>query len=140
MTMTAERSDFTPLDRQLFERTMGEAVAELAKQRYSTTKALAKAWGIDVTTAENVRKGHIGIRALFAAIRCEGWGFLGPLGDEVIGETRHDAELRHFNQLIQEAEDARENLVRLRTRREVLERKAGEIGGLRDRQGSVQNG
>lgn len=80
-------------------------------------------------------------------IECRLAQFIGPtrqrlpmLSAEVIGETRHDAELRHFNQLIQEAEDARENLVRLRSRREALERKAGEIGGLRDGQGSVQNG
>lgn len=127
MKMTAGMNDYMPLDRQLFERSMGEAVAELAKQRYSTTKALAKAWSIDIATAENVRKGHIGVRALYAAIRCEGWSFLGPLGDEVIGETRHDAELRHFNSIIQEAEDARQNLVRLRSRREDLEQRAAAL-------------
>lgn len=127
MTLAAGMNDYMPLDRQLFERSMGEAVAELAKQRYSTAKALAKAWAIDLATAENVRKGHIGVRALYAAIRCEGWAFLGPLGDEVIGETRHDAELRHFNSIIQEAENARHNLVRLRTRRETLERRALEL-------------
>ncbi len=37
-------------------------------------------------------------------------------------------------------EDAQQTVVRLRSRREALERKAGEIGGLRDGQGSVQNG
>lgn len=84
--------------------------------------------------------GSCGPRALWAGVAAEGWGFLEALGETALGETYHEYEERILAQKIKEAEEAHANLIRLRSRREALERKAGEIGGLRDGQGSVQNG
>lgn len=138
--MTGQGTGYMPLNRQLFDRSMGEAVAELAKQRYSTASTLAKAWDIDLTTAENVRKGHIGVRALFAAIRSEGWEFLKPLGEEVTGESLHQYEERKLESIIRDAENARQNLVRLRSRREALEQRAAGLDDVLRGQGAVENG
>lgn len=124
----------------LFPKTLGEVVGQLVRQKYPTAKALARAWEIDIKTAETVRGGQCGVRALWAGVAAEGWGFLEALGETALGESYHDYEERVLEAKIKEAELAHANLIRLRSRREALERKAGEIGGLRDRQGSVQNG
>ena len=124
----------------LFPRTLGEAVADLVRQKYPTAKALARAWDIDIKTAETVRGGQCGVRALWAGVAAEGWGFLEALGETALGESYEDYQERKLSQIIQEAEDARQNLVRLRSRREALERRAGDITGVRDREGTHNAG
>lgn len=125
--MASASKDFMGLSPQLFPRTLGEAVAELVRQKYPTAKALARAWEIDVKTAETVRAGSCGPRALWAGITREGWAFMEALGHTATGETYEEYQERTLNHIIQEAEDARENLVRLRTRREALERRAAGL-------------
>lgn len=138
--MAAAGTTFLPLDRQLFDRTLGEAVAHLARQKYSSAKALARAWDIGLPTAENVWKGHCGARTLHNAIKCEGWAFLGPLGEAVCGESQLQYEERRITQIIEEATHARENLVRLRSRGEALERRAAGLVADPGRQGAESHG
>lgn len=128
------------LSPELFPKSLGEIVAELVRQKYPTAKGLARAWDISVKAAETVRDGHFGIRIMASAIAAEGWQFIEALGESALGETYEQYQMRLLEAKIQEVENAQQTVVRLRSRREALERKAGEIGGLRDRQGSIQNG
>lgn len=134
--MASVSRDFVGLSPELFRRSLGEAVAALARQKYPSAKALARAWSIDIKTAETVRGGQCGVRALWAGITAEGWGFLEALGETALGETHHQYEERVLENKIREAEDARANLIRLRSRREALERRAGELGSVLPRGGS----
>lgn len=120
----------------LFPRTLGEAVASLVRQKYPSAKALARAWEIDLKTAETVRGGQCGVRALWAGVTAEGWGFLDALGQTALGESYHDYEERVLEQKIKEAEEAHANLIRLRSRRETLEQRAAELGPILPREGA----
>lgn len=125
---------------ELFPRSLGEAVADLVRQRYPTAKALARAWEIDIKTAETVRGGQCGVRALWAGVAAEGWGFLEALGETALGETYHEYEERILAQKIKEAEEAHANLVRIRSRRETLEQRAARLGDVLSGQGSGHAG
>jgi hypothetical protein len=140
--MTATEYEFVPLERQLFGLTLGEALASLARQRYprDTAKHLSRVWDIDPVTAANVIKGHASERTLAKAIKAEGWSLLACLGAAITGETFHQYEERTLELKIKEAEDARENLVRIRSRRQALEQRAGSLGDLRGRKGSERHG
>lgn len=128
------------LSPQLFPRTLGEVVAELARQQYPSAKALARAWSIDTKTAENVRDGHAGVRVLAAAISAEGWQFLEALGQTVTGETYEQYQERVLESKIQEVANAHETVVRLRSRREALERRAAGLDDLPRRTGDQSHG
>ena len=85
-----------PLARQLFPKRMAEALAALLAQRHSTAKQIARAYKIDPSTAENLRKGHLSVPTLEKVIKTEGWALWVELGREMIG---HDLQT-HVTQTI----------------------------------------
>jgi hypothetical protein len=111
----------------LFPRSLSEIVCELARQKYPSAKALARAWDIDVKTAENVRLGHLGIRTLSNAMFAEGWQFIEPLGQAVTGETFEQAQERAITQQYEEARRAREDFDRRRARHQTLESRTARL-------------
>lgn len=119
--MTYLNEDFMPLGRQLFDRTLADALSDLARQKYGTAKQVARSWGIDPATAANLFKGHLSIPTLMKAVAVEGWGLWEAIGAEVTGETYEQFVERKLRQAIREADDARSNLVHLRARREALD-------------------
>lgn len=129
-----------PLGRQMFRRSLAEALAAFLGQRHSTAKQIARATGIDPSTAENLRKGHLSVTTLEKVLSVEGRGLWERLGDELFGETFHEYEERRLRTIIQEAEDARENLVRLRARAAAVESRTWALDDLRPRQGDEPDG
>ncbi len=129
MTMAVTGTDFVPLDRQLFDRSLGEALSALARQRYprDTAKRIARAWDIDPSTAANVVKGHASERTLTKALKAEGWALIAALGEAITGESFAQFEERRLQTIIQEAEHARSQIVALRTRRAALESRARQL-------------
>lgn len=111
---------YMPLDGQLFRRSMAEALADLLSQKHPTAKHLARAAGIDIDTAKNLRKGHLSVTTLQKVLAAEGRDLWNALGDELFGETFYQYEERRLTAVMREAENARSNLVRLRARREEL--------------------
>jgi hypothetical protein len=126
--MTATGWDFVPEDRQLIDRTAGEALARMLRTRWprDTAKQIAKAWGLDATTAANLVKGHCSERTLTKAIRAEGWALLAPLGEALTGES-YEA---HLNTIIEETENARRTAEVRRDRVRALEARAASLAGL----------
>jgi hypothetical protein len=112
---------------ELFPRSLSEIVCELARQKYPTAKALARAWDIDVKTAENVRLGHLGIRTLSNAMLKEGWQFIEPLGEAVTGETSDQAKERIITEQYEGAKRALEERHIRRSRREALESRTARL-------------
>jgi hypothetical protein len=112
---------------ELFPRSLSEIVCELARQKYPTAKALARAWDIDVKTAENVRLGHLGIRTLSNAMFAEGWQFIEPLGAAVTGETADQAKERVLTEKYEGAKRALEERHIRRSRRETLESRTARL-------------
>lgn len=140
MKLTANGMDFVQLSPQLFDRTLGEAVAELVRQRYPNPKALARAWRIEVGTAENVWRGHASTRSLGAAVVAEGWQFIEALGSTVTGETYEQYQERLVDAKLKELADAQQTVIRIRSRREALERSAALHDPVQPGQGAQQNG
>jgi transcriptional regulator with XRE-family HTH domain len=130
--MTSMGCDFMPLDRQLFRRPLAEALADLLRQKHSTAKQIARGIGVDPATAENLRKGHLSVTTLEKALRAEGRELWKRLGEEIFGETDLEYEERVLAQRIIEAEHAHQNIVRIRSQREALERRAAELDDLRN--------
>lgn len=124
--MAQLKMGFLPLDRQIFDAGLGEAMASLVRQRYprDTAKHLSRNWNIDASTAANVVKGHCSERTLTKAMRAEGWSLIQALGASITGETFEQYEERRLNMIIAEAENARKNLVQLRARRQAVESRA----------------
>jgi hypothetical protein len=121
--MAQQMMGFLPVDGQLFELSIGEAVSQMVRQRYprDTAKLIARAWNIDAGTAVNVVKGHCSERTLTKAIRAEGWTFITALGATLTGETFDQFEERRLSLIIAEAEFARQNIRNLSARRQTLE-------------------
>jgi len=121
--MTCVARDYVPADLHLFDLTIGEAMADLARQRYprDTAKSIARAWNIDASTAANVVRGHCSIQTLKKAWLAESWSLIDALGAQITGETYAEYEERKLQSIIEEGARARENLVALRARREALE-------------------
>jgi transcriptional regulator with XRE-family HTH domain len=118
--MTFVSEGFMPLNRQLFRRSIAEALAELLSQKYASAKSMARALGIDPSTAENLRKGHLSVPTLEKALVAEGRDLWRRLGEEIFGESELEYEERVLSARIMEAERARENIRRLGARREAL--------------------
>jgi ubiquinone biosynthesis protein UbiJ len=114
---------------QLFDRTLGEAMADIARHRYprDTAKHIARAWGIDTSTATNVVRGHCSERTLTKAFKAEGWALISAMGAVITGESYAQYEERKLQSIIEEGARARENLVRLHARREALESRAADL-------------
>lgn len=127
--MTSTIGEFVGLHPQLFQLSLGETLAALARQRYprDTAKRIARAWNIDPKTAANVLLGHASERTLTKAFRAEGWALLSALGEVITGETFAQFEERRLQSIIKEAEEAHENLVRLRARSAELESRAAQL-------------
>lgn len=125
-----------PADRQLFGLAPGEALAEIARQKYRTAKDLARAWGIDPTTAANVFKGHLSAPTLAKAVAAEGWCLWEALGTTLTGETYEQYQERRLHRIIEQAETARENLIQLRSRRAALDERTRELDRTWDRKGA----
>lgn len=140
--MAQLRTGFLPLDRQQFGGSMGEAVAAIARQMYprDTAKHIARAWEIDASTAANVVKGHCSERTLTKAVRAEGWSLITALGAAITGETFEQYEERRLNEIIQEAEHARQNIRRMAARRADVESRAAGAVALWDRSMDEPNG
>lgn len=139
--MTHLTEEFVPPRRQLFELSIGEALADLARQKYprDTAKHIARAWGIDASTAANVVRGHASERTLTKAIKAEGWGLLACLGAALTGETYEQFEERQLQQIIERAADASQKLVQLRTRREAMDSQSLDPDALGDRRPADQH-
>lgn len=120
-------ASYMPLDRQLFRRTMAEALASLLRQKYRTAKLMARAVGIDHATAENLDKGHLSVTTLQKVLAAEGRALWNALGDELFGETFYQFEERRLAAAVREAESVRSNLVRLRAASEELLAGAGVV-------------
>jgi hypothetical protein len=138
MTLTHQIGDFLPVRKQLFGFSIGEALAELVRQRYprDTAKHIARRWDIDPATAANVLKGHASERTLTKAITAEGWDLLACLGAALTGETYSQFEERQLQQIIERAADASQKLVQLRTRREAMASQSLDPDALGDRRPS----
>lgn len=124
--MAQLRMGFLPVDGQVLDLGIGEAMAALVRQKYprDTAKHLSRAWEIDPTTAANVVKGHCSTRTLAKAFQAEGWGLITALGASITGETFEEYEERRLTSIINEAERAREDLHNRRARRAALDARA----------------
>lgn len=121
--MTHGATDFMTLDRQLFRRRIADALTDLISQKHKTAKQAAKAYGIDPSTAENLRKGHLSVPTLEKVARAEGWALWTALGEELFGQS-YDEYLAHIIEreahVQRERERTRANVVRLETRAREL--------------------
>lgn len=127
-----------PLDRQLFPRDIAGALAELIGQRARSSKQIARSYDIDPSTAENLRKGHLSLQTLLKIAIVEGRDLWEALGDSIYGETLAEHEERRLQQIIKEADHARERLVQLRARREALDSRAADAAADFDRTEGVR--
>lgn len=130
--MSSTVREFLPVDRQLFDLGVGEALGLIARQKYPSAKHLARAWRIEISTAENVFKGHCSARTLTKAFNAEGWTLIAALGATITGETFEEYEERRFSQIIQDAERARQNIRSLAARRAQMEQDAARLRDARD--------
>ena len=85
--MAQTGTDFMPLDRQLFRRRISDALTALVSQKHGTSKQVARAYGIDPSTAENMRKGHLSVPTLEKVAAAEGWAVWAALGEEMFGHS-----------------------------------------------------
>lgn len=123
-------TDFMPLRQQLFGRRLADAMTDLIRQKHTTAKQAARAYGIDPSTAENMRKGHLSVPTLEKVARAEGWALWAALGEELFGQSydEHLASIIESEAHAQkERERHRDNVVRLQSR-------ARELGQLLHRQ------
>lgn len=103
-----------PLDRQLFTRSLGEALADVARRKWprDTAKHIEREWGVDRSTASNVVKGHASERTVSKAVQSSGWPLLMVLGEALTGETYE----QHLQQEIEEAARVQTRLEERRAR------------------------
>lgn len=121
-----------PLDRHLFRRRISDALTALIGQRHTTAKQIARAYEIDPSTAENMRKGHLSVPTLEKVVAKEGWALWAAIGEEMFGQSYdqylHDV-IERENHAQRERERTRDNVVR-------LEARARELGAVLHRQAS----
>ena len=118
-----------PLDRHIFPRRIADALTDLIRQRHTTAKQAARAYGIDPSTAENLRKGHLSVPTLEKVAKAEGWALWVALGEEMFGQTYPD----HLQDIIERT--AREQAARADERDRVrqMEVRASELGAVLSR-------
>src|SRR5690606_1106515 len=126
--MTAELVNFMPLDRQLFERSMGELLAVFARRRWprDTKKHVAGAWGISQPTAENLVKGHASERTITKALSAEGWPLIMALGQAVTGRSYAE----YLGEIVHEQERASAAAAARRDTYVSLEKRAAKLVSL----------
>lgn len=124
--MTVMEPGFMPLDRQLFPRRMAEALATLLRQRFSTSKQMARAYGLDPSTAENLKKGHLSVTTLEKVVQTEGWGLWAELGREMMGQSYPD----YLQNIIEREAHVQERREVERDRVRQMEIRARELGDL----------
>jgi transcriptional regulator with XRE-family HTH domain len=122
--MNQTGADFMPAPRQLFERRMGEALAALLSQRHLTAKQIARAYKIDPSTAENLRKGHLSVPTLEKVIKAEGWALWAELGREMIGHGYPE----HLQIIIEREANVQRDREAVRDRVRKMENRAAELG------------
>lgn len=105
-----------PLPRQLFGRRIADALSSLIAQKHRTAKEVARAYGIDPATAENLRKGHLSVPTLDKAIASDGWDLWMSLGEAVIGQP-YD---QHLEQRIEETRRVQDRIAAQRRRVEAF--------------------
>ncbi|WP_141653103.1 hypothetical protein [Phenylobacterium immobile] len=117
-----------PRDRQLFDRSMGELLAQFVRKRWprDTAKTVARKWGVDPSTATNLIKGHASERTITKAIQAEGWPLIMALGEAVTGRSYAD----FLQDIIHETERAREHAATRRDTFVSLEARAFELVAL----------
>lgn len=122
--MTAEAWDFVGRDDQQLPlgHTLGDAMRLLVRSRFgnNAAKKIERQWGLDPKTARNVVQGNCSERTLTKAIRAEGWSLLEALGHALTGQTHHEWEEARLQRIIEEADNAKESIRRLRTRAQLL--------------------
>lgn len=122
--MTDWSADFVGKDSQQLPlgHTLGDAMRLLVRDRFgnNAAKKIERLWGLDPKTARNVVQGNCSERTLTKAVRVEGWGLLAALGHALTGQTHHEWEEQRLQQIIDEAENAKQSIRRLRTRAQLL--------------------
>lgn len=118
-----------PAPRQLFARRMAEALAVLLSQKHPTAKQIARAYKIDPTTAENLRKGHLSVPTLEKVVRVEGWSLWDELGAEMMGQTR----IQHLQSVIEQEANEQAQREAARDQFRSLEERAAELVDLHHR-------
>ena len=114
------------------ERTLGEAVRDLVRRRWTnnTAKQLERHWDLDPKTAKNVvGNGHVSERTLTKAVRAEGWDFIAALGVELTGQS-YD---QHLESIIEREAHVQRDRERERDHVRRLEATARKLGGLSHR-------
>lgn len=127
--MAQTGTDFMTLPRHLFPHRMADALCGLVSQKHGTAKRMARAYGIDPSTAENLRKGHLSVPTLEKVAKAEGWALWVALGEEMFGQTYPD----HLQDIIERT--AREQAARADERDRVrqMEVRASELGAVLSR-------
>ena len=124
--MALGNTGYMTLDRQLFDRRMADALSALLSQKHTTAKQIAKAYAIDPSTAENLRKGHLSVPTLEKVIKAEGWALWAELGREMIGHGYSE----HLETIIERTAREQEARAWERDRVRQMENRTRELGGL----------
>ena len=123
--MTHSRAEDMTTNRQLFDR-LATALSDLLGQRYKTAKEMARAYKIDPSTAENLRKGHLSVPTLEKVMAVDGMGLWIALGEKIHGQT--------YAEYLQSIIDGESNEQRYRQaeryRVRSLETRAADLGYL----------
>jgi len=121
-----------PLTRQLFERRLAEGLSSLVTQKHGTAKQIARAYEIDPSTAENMRKGHLSVPTLEKVAKAEGWALWAALGEELFGQS-YD---QHLETVIEREARVQEQRTWERDRVRQMEERARQLGGVLYRSGA----
>jgi len=119
-----------PLGQQLFGRRLADAMTDLIRQKHATAKQAARAYGIDPSTAENMRKGHLSVPTLEKVARAEGWALWAALGEELFGQSYDE----HLAIIIEQEANAQRERERVRDNVVRLQDRARELGAVLHRQ------
>ena len=116
-----------PINRHLIPLRMAEALAALLLQRHATAKQIARAYKIDPSTAENLRKGHLSVPTLEKVVKAEGWALWAELGRELIG---HDYP-EHLQIIIEREANVQRDREAARDRVRQMEDRARDLDRVR---------
>lgn len=127
--MTDVSADFMPTNRQSFPSArIAEALSSLLTRKHPTAKHMAKAYSIDPSTAENLRKGHLSVPTLEKVVRAEGWALWAALGEELTGQSYAD----HLQSIIEREADVQRDRESQRDAVRRMETRARDLGRILD--------